>query len=752
MLFHDLVEHKKLQNPHVIFSFTNDNIDLQNAIDSFKNIQPHYDVALIEHDHKFQVIIPVTAPLRHSELDELRQRLNNLLLAVAPNGFRSKQKVTYTKDDHIAFTSDAERPYTRQDNQTVKSGNKTLQELQNYLESLSDTMRKADFQAIRNSISHSDEKERANQLLDQYDKYNTTADLQAEYLPLYTYRLIDDRIRNQHEAFYQYIRHQLTNAFIPSAYAKDNNMNDLIHALNNYITFGVDTSIYSQDPLANLCYYDVCRGYWSHDLHVIKLLLSTIINGISDVKCNALLISIKSNIMYRSFKPYHGSRYVLFKNGVYDAKQDILLPLDSPLVKRLHFSQRSYIRINYQKRLAAPVFDNHARVDEAGDDPNWTPARFINAYGNNNEELETYFLFLLSLGLFGNHNFGMHVSIKGESRWGKSKLARIFRNLYSNIQEQNYASLNNHFAFTNLTSDTSIIWLNECNTGKNELNDGDGIRMYDSLADDVFHYEVKSLLDRTIENPPQVFVDGTSFVQASDMSTGPVGRTLPYQLPHNSYTLQKQSYSKNIDGDLDDERTLQYLVTRMFNAYRHYINESQMNIDNVTLSIKNTTFMHVLPKQVQEWRNELVASDDVLNWLDTQLVPCMRISNTVDTSTLIHRDEINMLYMAVYKQHNPQDSLCYDIPSSDVIWTKTVTYFTDHNYQLQPVGSKHGKTYRKQVRDIEATNLDWDVYRQSVPFPEEYAKLSDQPSPFKQQTSGWYAVINQDTKAGGDND
>src|SRR5699024_5690880 len=102
----------------------------------------------------------------------------------------------------------------------------------------------------------------------------------------------------------------------------------------------------------------------------------------------------------------------------------------------------------------------------------WTPSKFLGAYADNDSEKKSLLYFVLALGLFAGHNFGLHVNIEGASGWGKSTLARIFVSLFDGrVQRIPYASLNEKFPFTSYDLNTSVIWVSENNVGSEPLNE-----------------------------------------------------------------------------------------------------------------------------------------------------------------------------------------------------------------------------------------------------------------------------------------
>lgn len=487
----------------------------------------------------------------------------------------------------------------------------------------------------------------------------------------------------------------------------------------------------------NMVIFDGSTGMWTHDDNILKSLLETIKPYSTDNQYRTFIMTFaaKARTAGRFIKPYSGSRYLLFNNCALDVATLKTYKLSDPFIRDLHFIQRCHINLDWNPRAILPQIPE-MRLSDNG---TWNPKDFFMGYADNNEEAYNYLMFGLSLGLFGGHNFGVHFDIQGQSRWGKTTLQGIYANLFENrTMMLPFASLNNQFPFTSYPLNTSVIWINECNTGVDELNDSFGTITYDGLADNQIRLQVKGKSDLVLDNPPQVYIDGTQFIRAKELSTGPAGRTLAYKLPRLTETLRNQIYAKDIKYCLSNKGVLQWLVKEFVKAYKKLIPEARM--DNLKFNLANQQDMQLFPEVARNWRREFVVSSSTVDvWFTDEIMPY--ISSDPNKPTYFHKSVLYYMYKHAYLRDNPQDEKLIKIDSPDHILERVRAVLdSDNAYQVNVDAS-----LRKQVGSPEKMNFDWKHYSQDFSTPYELEPTNWRTLDiFGHRISGWISVYKKE--------
>lgn len=493
---------------------------------------------------------------------------------------------------------------------------------------------------------------------------------------------------------------------------------------------------YENSPLESLVVfnpltgaYEGGRAEWFRLVVSVKVGMSTsaIMSVIENVQA---LAGIEGRIL----DPYHGSRYLLFKNGVLDAETFELIPFTNDKVRKLQFVKRHKIAIDWNEDVEEPIIADGL---VAGGD--WTPSKFLGAYADNDTEKQSLLYFVLALGLFAGHNFGLHVNIEGASGWGKSTLARIFVSLFDGrVQRIPYASLNEKFPFTSYDLNTSVIWVSENNVGSEPLNETYGTIHYDSLGDEEARFQVKGKGDMVVQNPPQMYVDGTQSIKAANINTGPARRTLVFSLPRVDTKLQDQMYAKDIGSYLHQEDVLQYLVREFLLVYREFVPHSRF--DNLQLNLAKQDTIDLLPSVAMEMRKNIVGdSSSIDTWYNDYVDP---YSNN---ETIFHDNILYRLYLSWYGQSNPQDRFAKGALPFSAFQHELDAYYDANQTQREPQGSARAKgSKRMRMKNRSAMNFDWDEYQKDYGIPKS---IVDNTNDFYKRTwgrqiSGWYKVVS----------
>lgn len=492
----------------------------------------------------------------------------------------------------------------------------------------------------------------------------------------------------------------------------------------------------------NVVIFNPTTGVWTHDTDIMYSLLTAIRPYSTKQQFDTFMLTFaaKARNSDRIIKPYSGSRYILFNNCALDVATMEQYAIDSPIVRNLHFTNRNHIEIDYIENPALPVLPHKRQFDNG----NWTPKAFLQAYANNDEDVYQYLLFGFSLGLFGGHNSGVHFDIQGGSRWGKTTLFEIFKALYKNrVVSIPFSSLNEQFPFTSYPDNTSIIWVSEVNVGTEPLDDRYGTTTYDALADTQVRFQVKNRGDLIISNPPQCYFEGTSFIKANELDTGPAGRTLAYKLPEMTTELRNQSYSSSINDCLRNEKVLQWLVYQMIMAYKSFIPVNRM--DDLRLNLANKNDLAMFPHQVQEWRKEFVIGGTVIDdWFEDSILPFL--SRDAANPTYMHNKILYYLYLEYYKAMNPNDTFANKAMPIEKVIKRLNTIWNSERDKIvieTDIGTqeKDRKSPRKRIVSPDAMNFNWADYDKENERPMELKKSNlTQSKIFGKKIAHWFSI------------
>lgn len=524
--------------------------------------------------------------------------------------------------------------------------------------------------------------------------------------------------------------------------------------------------ITTQDTDKIVVIFDPLHGFWTHNINIFRGLLRTIKPTASSRSVQTLISSLGSYAFSRDryIKPYHGSRYLLYKNGVYDTAQpvnpktklpDHLISLNSNIVHDLHFTERAYHQINLKVDPPLPHYDALS-YKPANSTYMWSPLRLLNGYSNFDNHIRSYFLFCLSLGLFSTHNFSVSLDIQGPSGFGKTMLSTIYETIYgaSRVNIAPFANLNGQFVFTSYKDNTAIIWFNETNTDAKPL-DSRGISTYDSLSDDQARFQVKNKGDHLVDDPPMVFLDGTDFLKTEHPDTGPYRRTLVMKLPNNLTEAQKSTfYTNDFKNLLSKKDVVEWLNWHMIMAYRKKTSISD-RVNGLKLNMTSKRIKQIVPKKALDWREYLRNHDtNVTEWFEDVLEPCLVTTvndpnpskdlSWVQKSFMYHLYQHHMLTQ--YNQHI-NDSNGNEVTR---FWDAFKEIADENNWELVRIkeGNQPRSKSRRRIKTLARTNINFTKYQDIETLPSDYTQhktIRKQPFGF---STAWYYIEKQPDKTG----
>lgn len=531
---------------------------------------------------------------------------------------------------------------------------------------------------------------------------------------------------------------QLLLKLLPSNFEGDTEIEvrDAADIISQYFEFSLLPNIEADaDAIA---IFDPLKGVWTHDTNNLIAMLSIVKPAITKQQIQTAFTywAAQANTNNKFIKPYSGSQYLVFKNVVLDIITMKKYPLSADFVAQQYFTNRHIINIDYDPNVKLQVFEHDGL--EGSD---WDIVNFLKAYADNDPEIYQYFLFGLSLGLFAGHNSGVHFDISGPSGFGKSTLVNIFRGLYQSrrIADIKFSNLNKDFPMNNYDYATSIIWISEANANTSGLDEDNGTPFYDSLADLTARLPVKHQGDVIVDNPPQVYVDGTQLVQSTDLNSGPARRTLPFVLPLDPDRLRKQFYSNNIAERLQDPENLKYLVNLLIEAFKAVVPLDRQANFKMNLGVPED--LELIPAKVRAWREEaLLGSDDTTAWFEELILPALIVNNEV---AWIHDTIFYELYRSWYIGENPNDPNGRYAKRQPRLINELRTLFQKHNiYCIKAVEKDGNRTRaRKMISGPDALAINWSEYNKVGNRPESLTNTSGMPNFFGKRKTDVYRLV-----------
>lgn len=330
--------------------------------------------------------------------------------------------------------------------------------------------------------------------------------------------------------------------------------------------------------------------------------------------------------------PYDGSRYLLFSNGIFDAKTKQLIPvhedyldyqgpdMHAPLTAVLGQLQTLDVDGKAKTLPEMGFTDKHVHhfpLNLDAENPayasnvkgvKWTPRDWTIKTANGDEAQAKYLLQCLGTMLVPNHSFNAFLEINGQSGGGKTKLVEIAKALYGRESKAVAAGFTlddvaDNFPFRGrVTADTSLAHITETNGAglKNST-----IPLINSFANP--EMQMKQLGGASIEltPPPFLVMEGKGWVLFDSTKTGVARRLLPLDITHaqtKHYLCRR--YGKDV---FMQAKVLAWFLKAAVLAYA----EMTQGNDHFKFAIDD---IKTLPKFARRWHLDAInAGDDIMN-------------------------------------------------------------------------------------------------------------------------------------------
>lgn len=326
-------------------------------------------------------------------------------------------------------------------------------------------------------------------------------------------------------------------------------------------------------------------------------------------------------------KPYSGSRYLLFKNGIFDCLTKKLIPIEPsiqitenhneiPMISnnqtleikgkqiplmQVGFTEKHKHYLDLDLNMEVPSYKGY------GKNETWDPQTWLLKTANNRPDVANYILTLIGVMLVPNHSFNAFIEINGKSGSGKTVITNIAKGIYGENdvaipEDFTIDQAMDSFPFRGLVNqNTALVHITEVNGTYLNAN---MISLFNSFANPSM--EMKQMGDVSVKltPPPLLVIEGVSWAKFDNTKTGVARRLLPLDLTDSQTKDYRSSHNKDIFGF---EKVLKWFAKEAVLALANLTKGDEhfaFNIDNVD----------TLPGFAKRWHMLAInAGDDLMN-------------------------------------------------------------------------------------------------------------------------------------------
>lgn len=435
---------------------------------------------------------------------------------------------------------------------------------------------------------------------------------------------------------------------------------------------------------------------WEHIDFLLMGLLSGIFGLYQDSDINKL-----SNYIFNTYRtaeypsvpePYSGSRYVLFSNGIFDAKQrkmldikrniiksspserlapiDVILPQDFTLEVNEDTLPLPYIGFTDKHKHYFDLDLDAENPEYAGSEEGgkWTPEDWLVKTANGRTDQADYIMQLLGVMLVPHHSFNAFIEINGLSSGGKTTLINFVSDIYGNnkgvMLGYTLDDLNDTFPFRgNIDGQSAFVHITETNGAGLKQS---GIALINSFANQEMQMKQMGASSITLTPPPLLVMEGKGWVLFDSTKTGIARRLLPIDITKSETAKYRNlRYGKQV---FKRKRVLAYMAKRAMLAYA----DLTKGDDNFMFNIDD---VETLPPFAQRWHIEAVnAGDDLMKRFTERM-------SRVLTDGKISSDLLYDLYEQSVHFDNPEEKYM----RSRRTFKEAVQIFLRDEFELTPI-------------------------------------------------------------------
>ena len=326
-------------------------------------------------------------------------------------------------------------------------------------------------------------------------------------------------------------------------------------------------------------------------------------------------------------KPYSGSRYLLFKNGIFDCLNKELIEIEPSMqltdnnntipmildsqkleirdksipITQVGFTEKHKHYIDLELDMELPVYKGY------GKNETWDPQTWLLKTADNRKDVAKYILQLIGVMITPNHWFNAFIEINGKSGSGKTVITNIAKGIYGENdvaipEDFTIDQAMDSFPFRGLVNpNTALVHITEVNG--TYLNSS-MISLFNSFANSSM--EMKQMGDVSVKltPPPVLVIEGVSWAKFDNTKTGVARRLLPLDLTNSRTRDYRSSHNKDI---FSFEKVLKWFAKEAVLAFAEMTGGDEhfaFNIDDID----------TLPGYAKRWHMLAInAGDDLMN-------------------------------------------------------------------------------------------------------------------------------------------
>lgn len=326
-------------------------------------------------------------------------------------------------------------------------------------------------------------------------------------------------------------------------------------------------------------------------------------------------------------KPYSGSRYLLFNNGIFDCltqeiidvqaqlqltENDIEIPMVSPNatleiedhkvpIANAGFTEKHRHYIDLDLNMEVPKYQGK------GNNETWDPQTWLLKTAGGRANVAHYILEIIGIMLVPNHSFNAFIEINGKSGSGKTVITNIAKGIYGDNEvaipeDFTIDQAMDNFPFRGLVNqDTALVHITEVNgTYLNPTM----ISLFNSFANPSMEMKQMGNVSVKLTPPPVLVMEGVSWAKFDNTKTGIARRLLPLDLSESNTMNYRSSHSKDI---FRFKKVLKWFAKEAVLA----LSELTQGDDHFAFNIDD---VDTLPDFARRWHMMAInAGDDLMN-------------------------------------------------------------------------------------------------------------------------------------------
>lgn len=409
----------------------------------------------------------------------------------------------------------------------------------------------------------------------------------------------------------------------------------IVGVLTRYATLGLMDAKYRTDDINTLeliKVFNPITWVWESPKYIFKLALSSAIGvygpaeftKLINFAYNALLTA--DDVIYVP-ESYSGARYLLFDNGIFDAKAKDLITvqpdsmhyrindeqIDVPVIRHkplleidgqsvplpeVGFTEKHKHHCSYYKNPELPRY--------APEDPeqynDWNPLDWLVATAGGDPEQAHYILEIMGTMLVPQHQFNAFIEINGASGSGKTTIINLVKAIYGNrttmLTDYTVETLSENFPFRGtVNKSTGVVHITEINgatIGKRV------IPLVNQFANEGVSLKQLGNVDIFLSPPPLLVMEGAGWAHFDITNTGMQRRILPLDISNSFAQSYKAKQKKSV---FHQRKVLEWIASKAVQAFADMTHGD----DHFIYQLED---IDKLPRFLQRWHAQAISAGD----------------------------------------------------------------------------------------------------------------------------------------------